>query len=181
MEKVQSPNLVFSIEFLFCITAKMYIIAITTQKLQSRKSHKVNRWQVLQAVTSFCEAVMLAKEVACYRLAPPPRTAPPAAAGSSPSDQEWIRVDSALCSTAPQVAVSIHWRDPMSGQLSARATGSNEIPHSRQPEQFMERLGFLVSKSLTLPAAPPWAAGVIRWFPRAQKKDESVVQAAGTG
>ena len=45
-----------------------------------------------------------------------------------------------------------------------------ETPRTRQPEQFMERAGFLVSRSLTLPAAPPWAAGVIRWILLCPKK-----------
>ena len=41
---------------------------------------------------------------------------------------------------------------------------SNVIPGPWQPGQLKERAGFLVSISLTLPAAPPRAAGVIRRY-----------------
>ena len=36
--------------------------------------------------------------------------------------------------------------------------------------QLKEQAGLLVSRSLTLPSAPPWAEGVIWWFPLYPKK-----------
>ena len=50
-----------------------------------------------------------------------------------------------------------HRRGPISGQLSARATGTfqreREIPWTWHQEQLEERVGFLVSRSLTLSSA----------------------------
>ena len=50
--------------------------------------------------------------------------------------------------------------------LSNRSHGilSNETPRSPVLGHLKKHTGFLVSRSMTLPAAPWWAAGVIWWF-----------------
>ena len=53
-----------------------------------------------------------------------------------------------------------------------RGNWSNETPRTWQPGQLKEHTGFLVSRNLTVPAAPPSAGGVILMmiFPVPRKK-----------
>ena len=85
------------------------------------------------------------------------------AAGCSPSDQDQARVDGALCSTLTWKSCHHKRRGPIPGQLSEGVARTIQTWYRGpgQPGQFKEWAGFLVSRSLTLPAAPPWAGAVI--------------------
>ena len=117
--------------------------------------------EVWEAVTSFCEAVMLAKEeekrlreqlAADLRLRSERR-----AAGSSLSDQDSTRVDGVLCSTRASRNCQQLLFGPDIGPIICRGHGirSNETPPTSALGQLKERTGFLVSRSRTLPAAQP--------------------------
>ena len=68
-----------------------------------------------------------------------------------------------------------HWRDPNIGSTVYwnRGIRSNETPRTRQPWQFKDHRGFLVRRSLTLPLAPHWAAGVFDDFPCTHKRRDT--------
>ena len=94
------------------------------------------------------------------------------AAGSSPSDQDWARVDGSLCSTRASRSCQHSQKGLGIGPnvCRGRGTRSNETLRTPALGQFKEHTGFLVSRSLKLPAAPTWAAGVILWFSLYPKK-----------
>ena len=70
-------------------------------------------------------------------------------------------------------------------ECQGRGNRTNEIPWTWHQGQLKERAGFLVSRSLTLPSAPPWAGCHLRIFPDGPKKknvrrDRSYVVSAYT-
>ena len=63
----------------------------------------------------------------------------------------------------------------MSHICQGRGNRSNEILCTWELGQRNERAGFLVSRSLTVPSAPPWTGGVISWLPAPTKKNARVL------